>query len=884
MRIERVELKKLTGVNRNKVSGSTELQPRYLYNLAFDRDGGYTPMGVSAPAGDLPGTLLGYDDLGYVTLIDSSKYRIYDGVLNLQLQSAASYANPSKGVHIPGVGAYATKDQFCVFDIDGVKVEPFAYPITTSSEILPPPELIATYANLRTLDQDRASGRILAAGNSGLVMESNDDGETWTIVTTSGLGSTDIHLMRRNNTVWIAVSLAGGIWRSEDGAAWTQEAADGTIIDVGHSDIAHDDGQTWIISKGFGPNGSRSADDGLNWADVALVNTWATGVDFNEKSSQWYAMEYGETSANSNTKNFKSLDSIVFTSVDFHGDFRWHRVASSADGQYIVTGTSLDTLTRFVAYSTDYGKDWSVLNATSTLGISGRINRIVEWEGLFFAFGQHEYVTKDVTSWKRVNHSGAELNDAVVANSGNIIFLSFGEVYKYNTSDDMPAGQYQLYALTYVNTNAGKLVTHVYEETFSFATSLGNSISVTTPANPTGSDEVYTEVYLKFAKRTEDADGLIQQVDLDTRDAILFKVLQSGETEVISEPPELNRVLPAQGNIVIMAYRRYATVHNQRVWSVPSASLADYTFLGEDTEIQNFFTSNILSYSELGYVNLGTQDSQEYIAPLASSTINSMVSTPSGLMVFATNETFIISGDYATEDLNIARFPDIIGCDSGIIPALFGGIVFVIWNGEAYAIVGAQAQKVAREIWLRENPFVQVVADLERKDIILRSSNETNKLWRLDVDSGQAFNNVIQDADYVIPNRNGARYVTAGSMTEVVRTTGFPTPIIDYREIDYGDNTRLDHSRRLRLRVSGWTVGVTKPRLYYKIIAAHPDISTESASHFVEAEQREEELIFTLPLGLHSRKLDYRIKLLAMPQGASIEPNILFEYIPGKMV
>ncbi len=885
MKLERIELKQLTGINRNKVRGTENIQPFLLYNLAFDKDGGYTPMGVPASAGSLPGTLFGYDDLGYVTLIDTARYRIYDGVNASQLQSAASYANPSKGVHIPGVGAYANMSQFCVFDSDGVKVEPFSYNVTSSSETLPPPELIATYANLRTLDQDRASGRILAAGFSGLVMESNDDGETWTTVTTSGLGSTNIHLMRRNNTAWIAVSTAGGIWRSEDGAAWAQEAADGTIMDVAKSDIAHDDDQTWIVSQGSGPNGSRSADDGLTWAGVGLVDHDATGVDFNENTNIWYAMEYGETSANSNTDNRKSADSVVFNAQGFVGDYRWFRVASATDGQYIAIGRTLDTIGNVVGYSKDSGDNWTIYGVTSRVGISGFIDRVVEWEGLFFAFGANEYATRDVAAWRRVPYSGVQIFDAVVANSGNVISISYsGEVYKHNTSDDMPAGQYQLYALTYVNTRAGKLVTHVYEDTFTFTRDFGNSISVVTPANPTTSDEVYTEVYLKFAKRAEDADGLIQQVDLDTRDAILFKIMGPGETEVISEPPELNRILPSQGNIVIMAYRTYAAVNGSRVWAIPSTSLSDYTFLGEDTEIERFFESNILSYSELGYVNLGTQDSQEKIDLLASGAISSITSTPSGLMVFGTNEAFIISGDYASDDLAIARFPDIIGCDAGVRPALFGGIVFVIWNGEAYAIVGAQAQKVAREAWLRERPFVQVVADLERKDVILRSSSETEKLWRLDIDSGQVFNNVIQNADYVIPNRAGARYVTAGAVSEVVQSGSFPTPIIDYRDIDYGDNRRLDQNRRVRLRVDNWNIGATLPRLYFQITPSHPDIATESGSHFVEAEQREEELIFTLPLGLHSRKVSYRLKLLGMPSGASIEPNILFEFIPGKML
>lgn len=359
----------------------------------------------------------------------------------------------------------------------------------------------------------------------------------------------------------------------------------------------------------------------------------------------------------------------------------------------------------------------------------------------------------------------------------------------------------------------------------------------------------------------------------------MWKVLDPRDTEVLKEALVTNRVLPDQGKVGTLGYNGPASFHSGRVWAVPSKEAADYFFIGEDTDLSLLTQDNSVLFSERGYVNFGTTGSQEIVAP----NLTAMTSSAIGLLFFTKLETFVLNGDIASNDLTIEKFPDVIGCDPNVIPTQLGSVVFVIWNGEVYAIVGNQSQKIFPTVWNPANKFIQVVADVPRKDIITLTSSETERIWRLDVDASLVSNNVILSANQIFPNPNGTRYRYTGSnqVSQVAEPTSPPAPVIDYRDVDLGDPTRRDNIRRIRFTIDNYTP-VTAPKLYYDLIDSHPDITTQNLAFSVDGVKKEEEIIFTLPLGLHSRKFSFRVVLNDMVRASIVEPRIVAEYIPGR--
>ena len=144
-------------------------------------------------------------------------------------------------------------------------------------------------------------------------------------------------------------------------------------------------------------------------------------------------------------------------------------------------------------------------------------------------------------------------------------------------------------------------------------------------------------------------------------------------------------------------------------------------------------------YSAVNSINRGVSGNLITLTASASNEITSLTSTPAGLLIFMENETWLLSGDpdnYSAS--SVQRFSGTLGCDQNIIPARLGGVVFPIYKGELYMIslgmgdvdFGTGVENIGRPVWLREDPFVQVVAEPQSNMLVARTVS--GRVYRYD--------------------------------------------------------------------------------------------------------------------------------------------------------
>ncbi len=110
---------------------------------------------------------------------------------------------------------------------------------------------------------DPTSGRMVVSGRDGLIISSDDLGDTWTIRKAKVFNSPDLYEVVFGNNMFLVVGETGEIWKSSDGISWTKSAS----LHVGCRCITFGNG--WFM-VGSVPKKVYRSTDGINWTSKYL--------------------------------------------------------------------------------------------------------------------------------------------------------------------------------------------------------------------------------------------------------------------------------------------------------------------------------------------------------------------------------------------------------------------------------------------------------------------------------------------------------------------------------------------------------------------------------------------------------------------------------------
>ena len=201
-------------------------------------------------------------------------------------------------------------------------------------------------------------------------------------------------------------------------------------------------------------------------------------------------------------------------------------------------------------------------------------------------------------------------------------------------------------------------------------------------------------------------------------------------------------------------------------------------------------------YSSVNSINRGVSGNLISLTGSASNEITALMSTPAGLLIFMENETWLLSGDpddYSAS--SVQRFSGTLGCDQNIIPARLGGVIFPIYKGELYMIslgmgdvdFGTGVENIGRAVWLREDPFVQVVAEPQSNMLVARTFS--GRVYRYD-----SVTKFWMDDPFSLAGTNNEANTNPASVSVVISEDNFDILLEDNGVIrleDTQDNDRI---------------------------------------------------------------------------------------------
>jgi len=287
-----------------------------------------------------------------------------------------------------------------------------------------------------------------------------------------------------------------------------------------------------------------------------------------------------------------------------------------------------------------------------------------------------------------------------------------------------------------------------------------------------------------------------------------------------------------------------------------------------------------LVYSSVGAVNRGTLNNFLVLSPLTSTSITGLASTPAGLLVFMENETFLVRGDPATQNLNVQRLSGTVGNDRGVIPARMGSVVMPIYRGEIYAInlgggdvdFGGTMVNISTPVWLPSDPFIQVVGEPVRNHLV--GLTRSGKVYRLDTTRQSWLTDIFSEVDGLRwlsaacdCGRYGTRYNVNGYF-EVVDSSLVDTPEVEWRQLDFGVKDTMKLWRRVEVFTRGTGDGV--PELEYEIRGFSGSVTG--------LDNGDGRWVFTLPRGLVGPTADLKLKFPGATTDLVVEPPVVIEY------
>jgi hypothetical protein len=407
--------------------------------------------------------------------------------------------------------------------------------------------------------------------------------------------------------------------------------------------------------------------------------------------------------------------------------------------------------------------------------------------------------------------------------SGNAVYVGQGGLIASSGAQvGLRRGTYNVYAVSYFNTRAGKFAydfTRIsvtlgqdFSNLITFSASAKEQILAANPWMDAGMiDDLRFDVYIQFLPEGGDADEEPSDFSAATADTTIRYAFTEPFPDLPDTPddPEelvaigrdieelpIGRQLGVSGQATTAVFEKSRTaLHNGRMWGM--ASQDEDRWKDEDgisLEIANQFGRFVLSYTEIGWVNLLLDQSFIPIQPTQSSEFTGIMSTPSGLMVMFDNEIFLVTGDPAFGNVAVDLYLDMVGCDAGTYPSKVGGIPFTIWSGKVWMLQAGEAVEVSRGQWRREDPFVRLSPEPETRSLLAMTA------------SGMVFRYILDDAFWLTDavNRDGeallemlpnctcmsgdyTRFVQADGAVWTTRQDGTPdTPHLVYRDLDFG--------------------------------------------------------------------------------------------------
>ena len=295
-------------------------------------------------------------------------------------------------------------------------------------------------------------------------------------------------------------------------------------------------------------------------------------------------------------------------------------------------------------------------------------------------------------------------------------------------------------------------------------------------------------------------------------------------------------------------------------------------------------------FTEVGYANL-TKTLNFFDIPFRSSAaVLGMASTPAGLLVFGANESFLFRGDPAA-GAELQRFSSSYGMDAGTRPAKLSGIVAFIYQGEIYLVslgmgdidFSQGVENISREVYDRNDKFVEIVADHARNTIICRTQDMRvlryhvpSKRWSEDpfsspgspqtisfVPNGDVYGGAVKSPYYY--------YMNLASVTlRYVKHIGSGTMTFGWNDLDLGDKRAGKLWRSVEVYTNEEYDG--EPLLTWRVGENTGVVSGRNKGKGI--------WVFVLPTGQTGPLADLIFTFPGMDSRDTIEPPVVISYVP----
>lgn len=888
------------------------------------------------------------------------RYRLFDGDTVLTSRTNG-YTQEAPATHIHGFGAYVSRTRFMGYDDNQLarQVEPFGltpnFVVDSGSagEAAPDPASDPLVAVANNPDAQRwmaitvdgatytttplggawgatptkpgdvgapvqyrtlvYGGGVWVAGGIGGVRYSNDNGATWHEPTTAAVGNGDTWKVLWSGTRFNATidetGVVSSMWQSVDGDTWTNANTPGSVFSQTHD--------PW-----FAGNQEVTASFAFSEAGHGLA------IAVNGPTASWPARRCAWISGNGGQTWVQITHQLAGPPVTgMVGGRGYEFWALKSDGSvwFIANGLAPSNQTQVYAggavhaksgwYDTERGR-WYLMLEDGTFWDSenGTALRAVPEMDLGAMPLVGDYSPQTVISSP----------EAVVA-VGQV--GGVGAIRIVNATFGLGAGTYTVYHVSWVSTESGRLVVDLGHQVFTFEEEFGAGISATAPpipdiiaANPWMAadtaqaqdmleDRTFIDVYVSFEPPVEEDSSDIPRVE-DSFPVFSFQLRPSYG---VPRPRgvrrnTVGRLLGDGDQVMTMAFLgdpSEAVVHGARVWGVAAKEEGLYTLANSsigEAEAAGIRGGVALIYSDIGYVNLMRQGSYLPVVPSQSDQFVGMVGTPSGILMFFTNEVILVSGDpLLPNGLMVEPYPESIGADPGTRVTKLGGVAFCIWKGDIYALTEGGARSLGRPAWLYEDPFVEVIVEPTHKCLLGRTAG--GRYLRYFLEHDMWFDNTMRDGHPILngegegsdelvvmlPNIDieATRYVSEEGDVYLVlrgdhaRATGTlpDMPYITWRRIDYSNKNRVDATYGVIMPVVGSFA--SPPVARFEILETDDPVDNPGTTSFVLGERTQDTYYFMFPRGRKSRTWDLRINLTGMAWYATLEPQLQVEWVPG---
>lgn len=851
-----LSVQSLTGQARNPTSGQVDkdLLPERVFNLAPERMGGYAPFGrrVRAMAFDgapleLPdlGGLIGADETGIASFVEGGAFALYRGDRVYQQVGA----QPVDGaVHLDAAGAYRDRNAFLVLsrELAGVRVpvQPLANATATvTTGVGSPMSNGETGFGENAVEVAYGNGTFLAI-TSGAVWRRTASGAWEEVHRPSGGGA--FTRLSYGAGVWLAAqggsdSSAARVWRSsDDGDSW----ASATLPVLGRVTFIAETGGNWMAGTYRSVESReytvRSMDGGTSWidgtnrgqhsvlADAAVYGPFLVipevhpkdhgrGDVYVARTDQEYWWVYHRWAAgfpiNRDAYRVNELAHRVALTADNHlvvisrdGRVSAAILGNFSAGPYTLPGTAFQDNAGVSGESGVQVNDLAydpVGNALIAVGGVGGEARA--WRS-----------TDNGRSWTRLTDVETAIQGPIISvaadGQGDALYLGSNRWAHSGATRGLEGGQYNVYVVSYFNTHAGRFVYDLHRETVT--TEDGGRIVINAPdrASILADNSLAAGGWItpEYEGILEDLrfDVYVQRVGEEIAGEAPEYTIRYAFTEPFPEPGKtvnrsldalpLGRQLLLHGAPTTAVFEKGITaLHNGRVWGMASQDEARWPGDVASPEIANQAQRFVLAYSEVGWANLISDRSFIPIQPTQSQHFTGLVSTPMGLLVMFEHEIYLVTGDPAFGNVTVELYLDLVGNDVGSRPAKVGGVPFVVWNGKVWALQAGQAQSLAPDQWLRDDPFVRIAPEPQTRSLLALTAS--GRVFRYLLDERFWFTDPASQgapvaellANCTCGTGDNTRFVDEEARVWSTRRDGVPdVPHLLYQGIDFGEPTK----------------------------------------------------------------------------------------------